>query len=54
MLETRVLGEVEKNSFIAFSGKEEHGGLCSLKLRVLTHADLVRSFIAIVQVQSCR
>ena len=28
----RVLGEMEKNSFIVFSGKERHNGLVSHKL----------------------
>ena len=32
----RVLGEMEKNSFIVFSGKERHNGLVSHKLCVPT------------------
>ena len=31
----RVLGEVEKNNFVALPGKESHGGLMSSKLCVL-------------------
>ena len=52
----RVLGEVEKNSFIALLDKGRHSGLagsCPEKLCVPTWEDLVRSFIAVVQGQSC-
>ena len=49
----RVLGEVEKNGFIAFPGKGRHRGLASQKLCVLTWEDLVRSFIAMVQGWGC-
>ena len=45
----RVLGEVEKNSFIALPGKGGHSGVMPSKLCVPTGEDLVRSFIAIVQ-----
>ena len=49
-LRDRVLGEVEKNSFIALPGKGGHGwALCPQKLCVPILEDLVRSFIAVVQ-----
>ena len=44
----RVLGEVEKNSFIALPGKGGHSGLVPSKLYVPTQESLMRSFIAIV------
>lgn len=40
ILETRVLGEVEKNSFIALPGKEGHSGLMPSKLSVPTRGSL--------------
>ena len=43
----RVLGEIEKNSFIALPGKGGHSGLMPLK--TVYPNCLVRSFIAIVQ-----
>ena len=49
----RVLGEVEKNSFIALPGKGGHSRLRPQKLCALTWEDLVKSFIAMVQGQSC-
>ena len=49
----RVLGEVEKNSFIALPGKGGYGGLMTQKLCVPTQRDLVRSFIAVVQGWGC-
>ena len=36
-LRDKVLGEVEKNSFIALSGKERHSELLSLKTVHLNH-----------------
>ena len=48
-----VLGEVEKNSFTALPSKGGHSGLMTQKLCVPTQEDLVRSFIAVVQGQSC-
>ena len=39
-----VWGEVEKNSFIALSGKGGHSGLLPLKTALPTREDLVRSF----------
>ena len=51
-LRDRVLGEVEKNSFIALPGKGGHSSYLS-KLCVPTWEDLVRSFIAVVQGQGC-
>ena len=46
-LRDRVLGEVEKSSFIALPGKGGHSGLMPLK--TVYPNCLVRSFIAIVQ-----
>ena len=43
-----VLGELEKNSFIALPGKGGHSGLVPSKLYVPTQESLMRSFIAIV------
>ena len=40
----RVLDEIEKNSFIALSGKGGHSGLLPLKTALPTREDLVRSF----------
>ena len=57
--ETRVLGEVEKNSFIALPGKGVYSGLMPSKVCVPTQQgvrgeeDLVRSFIAMVHGQGC-
>ena len=48
-----VLGKVEKNSFIALPGKGGHRGLMPSKLCVPIWEDLVRSFIAKIQGQSC-
>ena len=48
----RVLGEVEKNSFIALPGKGGHSGLMPSRLCVPTWEDLM-SFIAIVQGRGC-
>ena len=47
-LRDRVLGEVEKNSFIALPGKGGHSGLVPSELFVPTQESLMRSFIAIV------
>ena len=47
-LKDRVLGEVEKNSFIALPDKGGHSGLVPSKLCVPTQESLMRSFIAIV------
>ena len=47
-LRDRVLGEVEKNSFIALPDKGGHSGLVPSKLCVPTQESLMRSFIAIV------
>ena len=52
-LRDRVLGEVEKKSFIALPGKGGTAGLCPEKLFVPTQEDLVRSFIAMVQGWGC-
>ena len=52
-LRDRVLGEVEKNSFIALPGKGGHSGLMPSKLCVPTWEGLVRSFIAKVQGKVC-
>ena len=54
----RVLGEVEKKSFIALPGKGVHSGLRPQQDRasqncVPTREDLMRSFIANVQGQGC-
>ena len=48
-LRDRVLGEVEKKSFIVLPSKGEHSGLMSQKLCVPTQEDSVRSFIAPVR-----
>ena len=45
----RVLGEVEKNSFVASPGKKGTLGSCPEKLYVPIQEDLVRSFIVTVQ-----
>ena len=47
------LSEVESNSFIALPGKGGHSELMPSKLCVPTQGDLVRSFIAMVQVRGC-
>lgn len=49
ILETRVLVEVEKNSFVASPGKKGTLGSCPEKLYVPIQEDLVRSFIEMVQ-----
>ena len=49
---SRVLGEVEKNSFIALPGKQRYRGLMPSKLCIPTWEDLVRSFIAMVMVEA--
>ena len=48
-----VLGELEKNSFIALPGKGEHSRLLALKNCVLTWEGLERSFIATAQGRGC-
>ena len=45
----RVLGDVEKNRFIALPGKRGHSRLVAPKLCVPTWEGLVKSFIAMVQ-----
>ena len=50
----RVLGEVEKNSFIVLPGKGGNSGLMPSKLCVPTQGDLVRNFIAMVQGWGCQ
>ena len=45
----RVLGEVEKNSFITLPGKRGHSGLMASKLCVPTKGDFIRSFMAVFQ-----
>ena len=45
----RVLGEVEKDSFVTLPGKGGHIGFCLRKLCVLTQEDLMRGFITMVQ-----
>ena len=52
-LADRILGEVEKNSFIALPGKGGHSGLLPSKTVCPHPGDLVRSFIAIVQGWGC-
>ena len=52
-IEDRVLGEVEKNSFIVLPGKGGHSRLLPQKLCVPMREDLVRSFIAMVQGWGC-
>ena len=52
-LRDRVLGEVEKKSFIALPGKGGHSGLMPLKTVCPIPGDLVRNFIAMVQGQGC-
>lgn len=48
-LRDRVLGEVEKKSFIPLPGKGEHSRLQPWKLCVPSWKDLERSFTAMVQ-----
>ena len=43
-LRDRVLGKIEKNSFIALPGRRGHSGLLSSEACVSTWEDLVRSF----------
>jgi len=45
MLKTRVLGEGEKNSFIALPGKGGHSSVITSKPNVSTQKDFVRSFM---------
>ena len=52
-LADRVLGEEEKNSFIALPGKGGHSGLTPLKTVCPTWENLVRSFIAVVEGRGC-
>ena len=54
-LRDRVLGEVEKNSFIALPGKGGHSGSCPKQLCPWdgTWEDLMGSFIATVQGWGC-
>ena len=52
-LRDRVLGEVEKKSFIVLPSKGEHSGLMSQKPCVPTQEDSVRSFIAPVRGWGC-
>ena len=52
-LRDRVLGEVEKNRFIALTGKGEHSGLMPSKTVCPNLGDLVRSFIVLVQRWGC-
>ena len=52
-LRDRVFGEVEKNNFIALPGRGGHSRLVLQKLCVPTRADLLRSFIAMVQGWGC-
>ena len=50
-LEDRVLGEGEKNSFIALPGKGGHSEFMPSELCVPTQGDVVRSFTVMVQEQ---
>ena len=45
----RVLGEIEKNSFITLLAKGGHSGFCAPQNCVPTQKDLVRSLTAMVQ-----
>ena len=45
IIETRILGEVEKKSFIALPGKGVTQSACVLKTVYLTWEDLVRSLL---------
>ena len=45
----RVLGAVEKDSFLTFPGKGGHGGLLPRKTMCLNLERIVRSFIVMVQ-----
>ena len=45
----RVLGEVEKKSFVVLPGKGRHGGLMPLKCYFPTWGSLMKNFIAMVQ-----
>ena len=49
----RVLGEVEKNSFIALPSQGGHSGLVPQKLCGPTQEGLGRSLIAMIQGWSC-
>ena len=51
--EVRVLGEIEKNSFIALPGKGGHSGLLPSKTVCPNQGSLVRSFMAMVQGSGC-
>ena len=51
--ETRVLGEVEKDSFITLPGNGGHTGFCLEKLYVPTPEDLMRVFITMTQGGEC-
>ena len=48
-----VLGEVEKDSFIALPGKGGHSGLLPSKTMCPNQEDVMRCFIAIVQGWGC-
>ena len=48
-LKDRILGEIEKSSFIALPGKGDTEVSCPEKLYALTLEDLLRSFTAMVQ-----
>ena len=52
-LNLRILGEVEKNRFLALPGKDRHSRLLPSKLCVLTQEDLMKSFTVIVQEWRC-
>ena len=50
-LRERVLGEIEKNSFVALPDKVGHSRLMSQKLCITTQEGLLRRFTAVVQGQ---
>ena len=52
-LRDRVLGEAEKNSFMALPGKGGHSGLVPPKTVCPNRENLVRGFIEIVQGWGC-
>ena len=53
-LRDRVVGDVEKNSFIALPGKGGQIGLLPLKPKCLNWEDLMRNFIAKIQRWGCK